>query len=123
MPAPELRFTASGNVISAVSGFDSITVEFSSDIPYIAFECRATAAAAEWGRGKGALIASFSSTPANTSRSFEVYDDYLLQGDGQYRISLYAQGTDGSWNDNGWFIPGGYGGLVTADGKQFLSMR
>ena len=123
MPAPELSFTASGNVISAVNGFDSITVEFSSDIPYIAFECRATAAAAEWGRGKGALIASFSSTPANTPRSFEVYDDYLLQGDGQYRISLYAQGADGSWNDNGWFIPGGSGGLVTADGKQFLSMR
>ena len=123
MPAPELSFTASGNVISAVNGFDSITVEFSSDIPYIAFECRATAAAAEWGRGKGALIASFSSTPANTLRSFEVYDDYLLRGDGQYRISLYAQGADGSWNDNGWFIPGGSGGLVTADGKQFLSMR
>lgn len=123
MPAPELSFTASGNVISAVSGFDSITVEFSSDIPYTAFECRATAAAAEWGRGKGALIASFSATPANTTRSFEVYDDYLLLGDGQYRISLYAQAQDGSWNDNGWFIPSGSSGLLTADGKQFLSMR
>lgn len=123
MPAPELTFEVSGNVISAVSGFDSITVTFSSDIAYNAFECRATAANAEWGRGKGTLIASFSATPANTQRSFEVYDDYLLQGDGQYRISLYAQGADGSWNDNGWFIPGNAAGMITADGKQFLSMR
>lgn len=123
MPAPELSFTTSGNVISAVSGFDSITVEFSSDIPYTAFECRATAASAEWGRGKGVLIASFSATPANTLRSFEVYDDFLVSGDGAYRISLFAQGTDGSWNDNHAFIPSGSSGLLTADGKQFLSMR
>lgn len=123
MAAPEITFDVSGNTISPVSGFDVITVDFYADIAYTAFECRATRTDADWGRGKGTLIASFSATPANTTRRFEIYDDYLLQGDGQYRISLYAQSADGSWNDNGWFIPSGSAGMLTADGKQFLSMR
>lgn len=123
MSAPNVTFTASGTVISAVTGFDFITVRFSADEKYTAFECRATPAAAEWGRGKGTLVASFSSTPAGTERSFEIYDDYLTAGDGAYRISLYVQGEDGSWNDNGAFIPLGSTGLVTADGHTFLSMR
>ena len=60
MAAPELTFSITGNKISAVSGFNSITVSFSSDIAYTAFECRATKSGEDWGRGKGALIASFS---------------------------------------------------------------
>ena len=44
---------------------------------------------------------------ANTQRSFEVYDDYLVHGDGNYRISLFAQGEDGSWNDNYYYLPVG----------------
>ena len=94
MAAPELTFSITGNKISAVSGFDSITVTFSSDIAYTAFECRATKSGEDWGRGKGALIASFSQTPAGTQRTFEVYDDFLLSGDGEYRISLFAQSAD-----------------------------
>ena len=58
MAAPGLTFTITGNKISAVSGYDSITVKFSSDIAYTAFECRATKTGEDWGRGKGALIAS-----------------------------------------------------------------
>lgn len=69
MAAPELTFSITGNKISAVSGFDSITVTFSSDIAYTAFECRATKSGEDWGRGKGALIASFSQTPAGTQRT------------------------------------------------------
>lgn len=38
MAAPQLTFSITGNKISAVSGFDSITVSFSSDIAYTAFE-------------------------------------------------------------------------------------
>ena len=38
MAAPGLTFTITGNKISAVSGYDSITVKFSSDIAYQAFE-------------------------------------------------------------------------------------
>ena len=51
MAAPGLTFTITGNKISAVSGFDSITVKFSSDIAYQAFECRATKTGEDWGRG------------------------------------------------------------------------
>lgn len=124
MSAPGLTFTITGNKISTVSGFDSITVSFSSDIAYQAFECRATKSGEDWGRGKGALIASFSQTPAGIERTFEVYDDFLLSGDGTYRISLFAQAMDGSWNDNYGFIPANsVDGLETADGLRFLCMK
>ena len=88
MAAPHLTFSITGEKISAVSGFDKVIVAFQSDISYQAFECRATKVDEDWGRGKGALIASFSQTPANTQRQFDVYDDFLLKGDGEYRISL-----------------------------------
>lgn len=123
MPAPQLNFSATGNTISNVSGYDSISVTFSSDVAYTAFQCRATLAGEDYGVGKGTLIASFSTTPAGTERTFEIYDDYLVSGDGTYRISLFAQGEDGSWNDNHYFIPSGADGLATADGLAFMSMR
>ncbi len=99
MAAPVLTFSVSGGKISTVSGFDRISVTFSSDIAYTTFECRATKSGAAWGVGVGSLVASFSSTPAGTSRTFEVYDDYLINGDGKYRISLFAQSANGEWND------------------------
>lgn len=123
MAAPNLSFTATGNTVSAVSGFDSISVTFSADAAYAAFQCRATKTGADWGVGKGTLVASFSATPANTERTFEVYDEYLTAGDGEYRISLFVQGEDGSWNDNGGFIPASSGGLRTSDNRLFFSMR
>ena len=123
MAAPGLTFTVSGTKLSDEQGFDRITVSFVSDIAYQAFECRATKEGEDYGVGKGALVASFSTTPANTERAFDVYDDFLLNGDGTYRISLFAQGSDGSWNDNHAFIPGGASGLTTADGHTFLCMR
>ena len=101
-----------------------VIVAFQSDIPYQAFECRATKSGEEWGRGRGTLIASFSQTPAATQRQFEVYDDFLLSGDGIYRISLYAQGMDGSWNDNWGFIPSDSDEtMLDADGNEFLCMK
>lgn len=123
MPAPKLTFSISGNKLSDEPGFDYINVAFQSDIPYQAFECRATKVGEEYGVGKGSLVASFSATPANTQRTFEVYDEYLLSGDGEYRISLFAQGEDGSWNDNHLLIPSGSSALVTADGERFLCER
>ena len=65
------------------------------------------AVSADYGVGVGALVASFSSTPAATERTFEVYDTDLVSGDGQYRISLYAKSTEtGTWNDNHAFWSG-----------------
>ena len=123
MPAPELTFQFSGSKVSSVSGYDYIDVTFSSDIAYTQFECRATKTGESYGRGVGRLIASFSTTPANTSRTFQVYDTDLVNGEGEYRISLYAQSSDGGWNDNCAFIPSGSTGLITSDSKKFLCMR
>ena len=125
MPAPGITFTYTGGKVSAVSGYDHISVTFSSDIAYTSFECRATKAGENYGRGVGRLIASFSTTPAGTSRTFEVYDDDLVNGEGEYRISLYAQSEDGGWNDNYAFIPSGSTGMQTNDStkKTFLCMR
>lgn len=123
MAAPQLTFTQTGSKISSKAGYDKITVTFSSDLPYKAFECRATKVGTDYGVGKGTLIASFSRTPAGTERTFDIYDEYLVNGDGDYRISLFAQGEDGSWNDNQMFIPSGSDGLTTSDGKEFLCVR
>ena len=124
MAAPGLTFSVSGNKVSDEPGFDHIIVNFQSDPPYQAFECRATKVGDDYGVGKGSLVASFSATPANTQRTFEVYDDYLVHGDGEYRISLFAQGMDGSWNDNHGFIPSGQTEtMLMADGLEFLVMR
>ena len=124
MGAPNITFAVSKNKISNAAGFDSLSVTFSADGAYTAFECRATRSGANWGVGTGALIASFSATPAGVQRTFEVYDDYLLQGDGEYRIGLYAQAADGSWNDTLGFIPDGADkAMICADGKEFLSRK
>ena len=124
MSAPNLEFTVSGNKLSDEAGFDHISVTFSADAQYQSFECRATKVGDEWGVGKGVLVASFSATPANTERTFEVYDDFLVHGDGDYRISLFVQGMDGSWNDNWGFIPSGESEtMLTADGLEYLVMR
>lgn len=124
MSAPNLTFSVSGDKISTAENFDYIIVAFQADAPYQAFECRATKVGEDYGLGRGTLIASFSQTPANTQRQFEVYDDFLVHGDGDYRISLYAQGEDGSWNDNHGFIPAGETEtMLDADGLEFLCMR
>ena len=123
MGAPGLAFTVSGARISSVGGHNYITVEFLSDTDYQAFECRATKRGEPFGVGVGALIASFSFTPAGVERSFDVYDRYLLQGDGDYRISLFAQSIGGAWNDNQWFAPLGSACMRGADGNLFLSGR
>ena len=124
MSAPNLTFDISGTDLSDETGFDHITVTFSADAQYQTFECRATKVGEDWGLGKGVLVASFSQTPAGVPRTFEVYDDFLVHGDGEYRISLFAQGMDGSWNDNHGFIPNGQTEtMLTADGLEFLVMR
>ena len=118
MGAPQLTFSAGGSKISRQPGFDFISVTFQADQQYQRFECRATKAGDDYGVGKGELVASFSSTPAGVERTFEIYDDYLLRGDGEYRISLFAQGLDGSWNDNHLYIPAGSDAYFTADGLE-----
>ena len=106
MAAPEILYSISGERLSAVEGFNRIMVTVQADLPCRSLECRA-----------------FSATPADTPRTFELYDDFLLRGDGQYRISLFAQGENGSWNDNHPYIPMGEGSYRTADQAVYLCMR
>lgn len=120
MAAPNLTFSFNK---AAIGINQCVVVTFNSDIPYTQFEARATRVSAAWGRGVGTLVGAFSSTPANTERIFEIYDTDLVNGDGVYRISLFAQGTDGSWNDNEHFITHDGKFFTTSDGKNFLAMR
>lgn len=104
--------------ISKVATFNVAAISFTCDVDFVEYKVKVVPATTSlqdagvvigttngstnmsgesWGVGIGTLIASFSQTPANTSRSFDIYDDYLVRGDGEYRISLFAQGTDGSW--------------------------
>lgn len=120
---PELSFSVTRTKISDETGYDSMSVTFSSDIAYSQFECRATKVGADYGVGKGSLVASFSATPALTNRTFEIYDTHLVNGDGEYRISLFAKSVEtGTWNDNHAFFASG-STFITADGKIFLCVR
>lgn len=123
MPAPGITFTVTGNKVSSVTGYDHITLTFVSDFRYRYCEIRATKNGSEYGRGVGTLIASFSSTPAGEARAVDVYDDYLVHGDGDYRISIFAQSYTGGWNDNYLLIPSSSDKLITSDNKTFLCMR
>lgn len=123
MPAPGLTHSFTRGRLSGNAGADFVAVTFHSDVPYRAFECRATKTGEAYGVGKGVLVASFSATPAGAERTFEVYDDYLVYGDGEYRISLFAQSEDGAWNDNCPLIPSGAALAFGADGKILLCGR
>lgn len=120
MAAPSLTFLVDKMIIGVS---DCAVVTFESDIPYKAFEARATVVDANYGVGIGSLVGAFSSTPAATQRQFEIYDTEIVNGDGEYRISLFAQGTDNAWNDNAQFITSDTKDFVTSDGKNFLAMR
>lgn len=120
MSAPNLTFSTSKTEIGLN---DYMQVTFESDIAYLQFEARATLVDASYGVGIGTLVGAFSSTPATTERSFEIYDTEIVNGDGTYRISLFAQGEDGSWNDNHQFITNEPKNFITSDGENFLVRR
>lgn len=114
MAEPNITFSVSSNKISAKAGYNVVSVTFSSDMAYKTFECRATKDDSPYGPGIGALIAAFSSTPAFIERTFEIYDEHLTMGDGDYRISFYAETSDSTI-----FVPIGSSKLITSDNNIF----
>lgn len=121
MAAPNISFSYDKNKLGLN---DFITVSFTSDINLSAFEARATKIGQPYGVGIGTLVGGFSITPANTQRVFEIYDTELVNGDGEYRISLFGQSAeDGSWNDDHYFRPLNSSKLITKDGKVFRCRR
>ena len=120
MAAPQIYFTKDFN---KVSPYQHISVEFFATMAYTEFQARATKEGESYGVGIGTLVAAFSNTPALTNRTFEIYDYDIVNGDGEYRISLFAKGEDGSWNDNHRYLPVGSEFYLTADGTPYLCMR
>lgn len=123
MAAPELTFSIDRSKLSRQPGFDSVSVSFTADQYCAAFECRATKEGEDYGVGKGELIASFSAIQAGVPQKFSVSSSFLTRGDGVYRISLFAKGQNGSWNDNHKFITSNGLDLISSDGKTFLCVR
>lgn len=120
MAAPQISYEKNYDKVSTAR---HVTVIFSADAAYQQFECRATKAGDPYGVGIGELIASFSYTPAGTERTFEIYNTDLLEGDGQYRLSLFAKGQNGSWNDDIAFYTSESEPVLTSDGKNYLVQK
>ena len=118
---PNVDFNIDRNKIGAN---DFLTVRFTTDIDTGAFEARATLVGEPFGVGIGLLVGAFSTTPAGVERVFEIYDTELTKGDGEYRISLFAQSAaDGTWNDNHHFWTSDGEPFYTSDGRPFLVVR
>lgn len=101
-----------------------ITVTFRCDRDISEFRARATRKGEPWGKDTGTLIAAFSYTPADTQRTFEIYDTHLTQGDGEYDIYLYAQSVeDGSWNDNCPLLTSNNEPVYDSNGQEVLCVR
>lgn len=78
-----------------------------SDVPFTAYEARATITNESYGKGNGFDLLSDDSSSFNgvvtlgtpvTSVSFDV-ESYELEADGDYRISVYVRDESGVWND------------------------
>lgn len=101
MAIPNITFTKDVDIVSTVQ---SCTVDFYVDENFRKFEARATKQGDPYGRGVGNLvtemyIVSPNYFPANKSYAFVITDTDLVFGEGVYRISMYAQNTDGIWSD------------------------
>lgn len=101
MAIPEISFSKD---VSIVSTKQVCNVDFSVNENFLQFEARATKNGESYGRGVGTLITSMSIVspnyfPAGKSFSYVIADTDLVFGEGLYRISMYAQNTDGIWSD------------------------
>lgn len=101
MGIPAITFA---NDVDIVSTVQSCTVDFQVNENFVQFEARSTKVGETYGRGVGNLITSMSIAlpnyyPKDKSFSFVITDSNLISGDGQYRISMYAQNVDGVWSD------------------------
>ena len=67
----------------------------------------------------GVKIYELTSRNGNTNFNFTInVNNHLTGGEGLYRIGLYVQQTDGTWNYEYFFVPFGSDDFVTSDGNQ-----
>jgi len=84
--------------ISDKPGYEKSVVTYSSDMDYVAYEIRRTAAGAERGRGIGELLDSGTiNVTAEIEKVFEAYY-YHLETDGDYVASVYVKNAYGIWS-------------------------
>lgn len=93
-----------------------VTVTFSSSLPIKQFYATAVKDGKDYGfindvlvdiretNPTGVKLHDLRSRNANTNFSFDINYSNLTDGDGEYRIGLYTQTTDGTWNYEYFFI-------------------
>lgn len=101
MAIPEIEFTKDVDIVSTVQ---SCIVDFKVNENFVEFEARSTKVGMPYGRGIGNLItnmtiASPNYFPANKEYTFVITDSDLVNGEGEYRISMYAKNQEGIWSD------------------------
>ena len=84
------------NSISDEAGMTTCVIVFSANLQCDQWEARATYGAASPGLGVGSLVGSGGSLAANIDANFNVDYDELINGDGNYTITVYGH------NEAGW---------------------
>lgn len=85
--------------ISGVTGHDSCEVSFTSDKALSYWEARATLSGVTPAHGVGLLVESGTLSEGETGYVY-VDDEELTNGDGEYTVNIYGQGSDGVWSDD-----------------------
>jgi len=79
------------SIVGKVSPFNVCNVEFEVTSDIDAWECRATFAGADYGVGKGLLIANGTTVSVQCAEQFGISNTQLTLGEGEYRISVYVK--------------------------------
>lgn len=90
------------NIVSDKTGYRQCVCTFTVNSDIIQWEARAVKGKVEPQRGVGTLVESGQYLKENEIGT--VYVDYneLVDGDGNYTISIFAQSIDGFWSDGSY---------------------
>ena len=144
MAQPILTYSltwGTGNVYQRLSGksytapngntvdCSSLTVTFSSSVHFQKFYATAVKNGKNYGFENdilvdirqtdptGVLLYELTNRNANVNFNFTINVNSFTDGDGEYRIGLYLQDDNGTWNYEYFLVTSGGQKLVTKDGK------
>lgn len=116
---------------SRISHHFKANVIVQSDVPFTAYEARATITNESYGKGIGFDLLSDDSSSSGgvvtlsspvTSVSFDV-ESYELEADGNYRISVYVRDESEVWNDCCQLYTSSGEEVKDSDGRNVLAKR
>lgn len=93
-----------------------VDVKFSSDMAFKQFYATAVKGGKNYGfvddvlidfqgaSPTGVLLHDYANGRASSEYTFRIYSSSLKDGDGTYRIGIYVQSTDGTWNYEYFFL-------------------